>query len=410
MIGLDFTFNFLNFIKIFKPMKYILFALSILISCFSFSQSIEPNILLGNPSERANLEDEAVRFYTIRLDNNPTDVKALMLRSELYRAMNHPTLAENDMRAALSLNPYARIYLHNDYRKQLFPIKKYSYLSDYNINLDHTFEKSFILVELYLELLDHVDKEGSSENLSMALKSLIEKDFDDSALYLDKVQPDVKNTALYNDIKGMLMLERGNAEESIKFFSLAIKQEPNLVTPYHNRAIAYKAMGELENAEKDFISALQINNEVAKIHFGKGKLMELKGDSNSAAYFYKNAIDKSSFYPEASLNYSSLLKSEGEYTKAMIQINKAMDESPDAIENYYVRGGLYFIYGEFDNAIDDFDTYISYNNEDNEALFYRGLSKVMSEELSDGCQDLKESITNGYNHENVKIVLYMCND
>lgn len=225
---------------------------------------------------------------------------------------------------------------------------------------------------------------------------------------LETIEDVDKSTALCYDLLGVIALEEKEHLDAIKMFTYAIEIDENFTIAYHNRAVAYKLMGDYEAAERDFLTALSQRADIAKIKFSKAKMFELKGDKEGARNFYEDAIDSSADeYLEARLNYSTMLKAAGEYTKAMIEINKLIEEHPDEYKNYYVRGGLYFIYGEYSNAVKDFDVYLANQADDHDVLFYRGLSQVLKGEVVRGCEDINESIGNGY-EKHADLYLYMC--
>jgi len=144
----------------------------------------------------------------------------------------------------------------------------------------------------------------------------VHHDYDDAQYLLDRVDLTSNNAALHQDVQGLLLLKRDNAKEAITYFDKAIDANPSLVTAYHNRAVAHKKMGNLDASEQD---------------------------------------------PHANTNYSTLLKSTGEYTEAIIEIDALIDDNPEVTENYYVRGGLHFIYGEYSNAVSDLELYLESN-------------------------------------------------
>jgi len=374
-------------------------------------QSLNPGIVLADPSKVNTLEENAIAFYTQQLEFNPEDVHALMLRSELYRALGQTEAANEDLRSALAINPYARLYLNREYRKEMFPKKSYSYVSLANKDGGSAdFDKSFLLTKQYLEMINGSELiANDAELIDRVLTALLNQDLDDAQTLLNEVEPTDSNAALYHDIKGLLELKAGNPAEAIVHFDQSLDINPNFVTAYHNRAVANKKLGRLEAAEEDFNSALQINSSIAQLHFGKGSLLELRGDIPEAMAHYQAASSYDGQYHQASTNYSSLLKSTGEYTEALIEINQLIDDNPEIPENYYVRGGLHFIYGEYTNAIKDLERYLQSNTTDGEALFYLGLSKLMNNDKTDGCRDISESLNQGYQPSNSDIMLYMCN-
>lgn len=372
-------------------------------------QGISPRFNLPNDGEISRIEESAIKFYTEEIERNPENIQALVLRSELYLALNKQKEAEKDMQMALSLNPYARIYQNREYRKNLFPIKNYSYLTQHEDTKNEKFNKSFILAEQYLEFLNGSNLSATNIMIiELALMAIENKDLDLAKSFLKEMDDDAKNSALYYDLKGVITLEEGDQIGAIRYFDKAITENPSFVIPYHNRAVANKTLGNLDLAEQDFEKALALNAEIAQIHFGKAKLYELKGNMTDASLNYQNALMLEENYSEASTNYSVLLKSTGEFTKSMIELNNAIRENPNDINNYYVRAGLNFIYGSYSDAINDFNKYLEVKTNDIDATFYRGLCKILINQQADGCKDLFDSIDNGYNRTNLEMVIFMC--
>lgn len=392
-------------------MKILIIIFLGLISFKNMAQQITPMILFQDHNRVSTIEDRALNFYNTQIEENPNNVQAFVLRSDLNRSMGNFDEAERDMRMALSLNPFARLYTSNQVRKEAFPTKSYTYTKHENESQVNSFKKNYFLVDEYnaflqMQEIDNVDV----SQLQTALRATLDGNYDEAMVVMDNLQPKTRSGALYYDIRGIIELETGVLEKAVEFFTLSIKDNPYFVIPYYNRAVAYKRMGLLDKSEEDFYTAISLNAEIAKIHFSKGKLLEMKQDVVGASHYYQNALDIDESYAEAATNYSVLLKTSGEYSHAMSEIENAIKENPDNLNNYYVKGGLNFIYGEYTSAIDDFDTYLRMNSEDNDALFFRGLCKIINNDPIEGCIDLKESIRNGYDKSNVDMVFYFCKD
>lgn len=372
------------------------------------AQEISPGILLTSIGVAASNEEKAINYYSEAIERNPRDVQALILRSELYRSLGRTQSANEDLRRAMSINPYARIYTNKDFRQSLFANKKYNYIRepyDYN-NAD--FEKTYLLKDQYQSFMKEDTALSFQEmTLNLAIESLINQDFDDTKAFLKQLDLESKASAIYYDMQGVVHLENKNYYKALEQFNKSIELNPDFVISYHNRAITYKKLGEFDKAELDFYRALELNDSIEQIYFGKAKLMELKGDIRSAKQYYKDA-SRNTYYPEASVNYAVLLKSSGEYTKAMIEIDQLIEDDPYDSRNYYVRGGLHFIYGEYEKATEDFNTYLRIHSDDKEALFFRGVSRILMNEKDDGCEDLKRSIDLGYDKSNTDMILFMC--
>jgi len=76
-----------------------------------------------------------------------------------------------------------------------------------------------------------------------------------------------------------------------------------------------------------------------------------------------------------------------------------------------VRGGIYFIRGEYSNAVDDFNEYLSYDKEDLTVKFYKGLALNLDGSKNRGCYEMQNSIDAGHeNAKHVEIYMHMCRD
>ena len=375
---------------------------------YAYLQDVNPGISLANVIKISTTELSAIDHYTDVLERNPTNVKYLMLRSDMYRSANMNMEAIQDLQTALSLNPYAEIYTSRVVRKSIFPIKDFNYVKSKELKYEDPFFKSFVLMNQYEEKLE---KENMLDKFEIkSIVSLIDKgDYLEARHLLEGLDSSYYHNELYYDLLGVLEMKESDYESAIMHFDMAIKLDPEFVVPYHNRAVAYKKIGQYDKAEKDFATALKINSNIAQIYFSKGNLMDLKGDKKSAKYFYNQALKRSDYYPEAVSNYAGILKSIGLYTDALVEMDKAISNNSSLISNYYVRAGIHFVYGNFKNAVTDLDKYIDSEPEDAEALFFRGLSKMLLEQPQNGCYDMEKGIELGYENENNTIYWYMCN-
>jgi len=371
------------------------------------AQQLNPGIIIARNT--TSLQDNGVKYYSDIIDRNPEDVKSILLRAELHRSLSNTEAADRDVDLAMSINPYSFLYLNKRERNKFFARRSYSYYTLADIKWDESFNLSFLLEEEYSRLLDATDLEKSTQEiLGNVLTYLENSDFEEAEKQINKIEAAQTDNALYYDLKGVLLLEKGELEEAIAYFNEAIKKDSFFTVAFHNRAVAYKMLRNYDAASRDFDIALNQRADLAKIQFSKAKLLETRGDLDGAKYYYEKAIStENGDYAEARLNYSVLLKSCGEYTRAIIEINDLIEEYPEDVNNYYVRGGLHFIYGEYAQAIEDFDTYLRENPDDADVFFYRGLCLVLDGSLDRGCSDISRSIDKGYDRHD-DLYLFMC--
>ncbi|MEM9549348.1 MAG: tetratricopeptide repeat protein [Bacteroidota bacterium] len=387
-------------------MRYFLGFLFTITTIITSAQQLDPGILLSKNT--STFHQNAIDLYSGIIERNPSDVKSILLRSELHRALNNMDAANADVELAMSINPYSFLYLSKKERDNFFAKRNYSYFSDNSSEMLLSFDKSYILDEEYNRIIaEKLLTEKTKPLLGLVLVAMELKDYENAERLMSAINEEDKNSAIYHDLAGVLLLEKGEVEMSIQQFDIAIEKDALFTIAYHNRAVANKLLKNYDAAREDFTTALRQRADLAKIQFSKAKLLELQGDVDGARYFYESAISTEEDYAEARLNYSVLLKSAGEYTRSLIEINNLVAEFPEDSNNYYVRGGLHFIYGEYSKAVKDFDTYLSFNPDDYDVLFYRGLCLVLDGKVERGCSDINVSIEQGYD-EHDELYLFMC--
>ena len=91
------------------------------------------------------------------------------------------------------------------------------------------------------------------------------------------------------------------------------------------------------------------------------------------------------------VNYSQLLKSLGEYEEGMSYLTKALDLTNEE-EKIYFEANLQFLYGEFDESLKLYESYLLSNSNDPDAIYNSGLTKILLKRVDEGCSDIEQSL------------------
>jgi tetratricopeptide (TPR) repeat protein len=103
-------------------------------------------------------------------------------------------------------------------------------------------------------------------------------------------------------------------------FTKRIETQPNDATLYHDRAIAYAALGKLKRAIEDGTKAIQLNPKYTNAYINRG------------------------------IDYIAL----GDHNRAMADFNKAIELEPKDASAHYARGFVYYKLGRVKEAEEDF--------------------------------------------------------
>ena len=204
-----------------------------------------------------------------------------------------------------------------------------------------------------------------------------------------------------------LGIEAKDSDQKIKFFSEAIKIDPNYPSAYANRASVYNDLGQYQNAIKDFDKAISLDSKFvgaycnrAITYFNLGNTHEAIEDCNKAisiepnlapvynnrGTFYKTLGD----YDNALKDYNQSIKLDSVnakfyrvravhfrdiryYDKSMEDFQKAIALNPQDADAYCDRGKLYFLLERNNSALQDYNKTLSIDPKHGYAYFFRAL-------------------------------------
>lgn len=194
-------------------------------------------------------------------------------------------------------------------------------------------------------------------------------------------------------VNGDNLMSSGLVELAILEYDNAIEADPMFAEAYVKRGMAKYRIGRQSEAEKDIRKAYLINPYAVALYSEKfgGQKMTIMAQQTEELLAQ---IDT-----QMATAYESLLnqKMSGNYLNALKQVNQIIDNAlnPDAIW-YKLRGNIYLLLGEYESAIADYNKVIFNTYDFAEAYFNRGIARILLHHRSDGCSDLMQGITLGY--------------
>jgi len=348
----------------------------------------------------------AIDVLTEYIEINPADAEAYIKRATAYEIMGQVKKKEDDLRYANYLNPFSYLYVSKQSRSRIIDKKKYGY--DYNSDSE-SYKKSPVKNKYYNTYLkDNLGLHAQDSLLSEAIYFLSENDLESTEAILAEIDVVENIKGIMYDLYGLIDLKKDNLDEAVEKFTLSIEYMPNFPLAYHNRAIAHKLLGNYEDSRKDLMTAISLNEDISVFYFTLAKLSERLENPNEAINYYQEAIDKNPEYIEARTNYSTLQKTLGNYDEAIVELEEIANTTENKAKSHFILGGFYLMYGEYEDAISEFDKYLIDNGSDSDALFNRGLSKILMGAKRDGCEDLSESIDIKSNQKRQDILNSFC--
>lgn len=291
--------------------------------------------------------EEAVDFFTQHLSANPADYDAYIDRAFCNEKLNRYEEAINDYKGAIGLRP-GEIDL---YRKALI-----DYLQIENYNK---------ATEMFATMVDIKNKTVGAYQ-KMALNKIKSRDLEGAVKEINTAL-DYDNTLDYSHfIKGVIMDSLGNYQMAIQSYLKAISamyvskdykdaKDKSIYKPYFvNLGVTQRKLGQYEESIKNFMTALNYDNNDAEIICHRGISYFLKGDflnamndlnktliidqKHALAYYYRGMLNvKQNLIPDAI----------GDFTNAIL----FRDEFPQA---HFERGKCYLSMNQFNEAMEEF--------------------------------------------------------
>ena len=242
--------------------------------------------------------------------------------------------------------------------------------------------------------------------------------------YLQK-HHDISTKTIYNDLQGFIdnrrihrsaytefyrgltCQKRGDVAETfkekhdhygtaIKYYSEALKLNPQMFEAYHNRGIVYSEKEEYDEALQDLSTTIENNPNDAKAYYNRGVVYLRRTEYDKALHDFNTTIENNPNDAKTYRNRGLIYIIKDEPDMATQDFSKAIELEPDNPEAYVYRGGTYLITSEPDKATQDFSKAIELEPDNSEAYCNRGEAWLHLKEWEKARMDLTFAKDNGY--------------
>ena len=175
-----------------------------------------------------------------------------------------------------------------------------------------------------------------------------------------------------------------------------INLDPTNDGAFVNRGIAYRRLGDLQHALRDYDQAIRLNPQAADAFNNRGNTYRALAELDKAISDYNEAIRLNPDYAHAYNNRGVIFLETGEPALAAADFAHAIDCDPGYANAYRNRGLARTDQRLFDEAIDDFEQAFKLNPEFGHgaeyavALFGRGMARQRSGDPA-GAADIREA-------------------
>jgi tetratricopeptide (TPR) repeat protein len=197
-------------------------------------------------------------------------------------------------------------------------------------------------------------------------------------------------------IRARQVLEKGDFKTGEKYLRKSLDLDPNNSLAWMLHADLFLTMGLADQALKEYTISSEIDSTNPKIFYNIA-LLFTKANNNQKAYkYFSKSIEVSSKYLLAYMGRASLLMSERDYEGAIQDYDKVLQANKYYSPAFKARGLAKMEVRKFTEAIQDFNQYLEIEDPDGFVIFQRGLSKIYSNNLLQGCLDLSSANELGF--------------
>jgi Tol biopolymer transport system component/Tfp pilus assembly protein PilF len=158
--------------------------------------------------------------------------------------------------------------------------------------------------------------------------------------------------------KGLSHLATGQYALAIQSFTTALQANPRHVDSFVYRGIAYSDNGEFNNALNDLSEAIRLDPNNARIYYNRG-IVHLRNETYEQAISdFSKVLDldpQPYFRFLVFVNRGHAFRHTLRLEDAIKDYSEAISLRPDMLGTYYNRGFTFFLKGEYDRALEDFN-------------------------------------------------------
>jgi tetratricopeptide (TPR) repeat protein len=181
-------------------------------------------------------------------------------------------------------------------------------------------------------------------------------------------------------------------QDEFSLWSDVVKKRPNKVRGYLSLGVAYKAIGQIDQAIQEYKTAIALQPDFADAHNNLGVAYKEMGKYDDAIAEYKTALSIDPGLAMAHNNLGETLDKLGRIPEAFVEIQKAAQLNPDDALIHYNLGNIYREAGQFDKAIQEFKTASILNPDHFDAYNNLGLGYYIQGKLPEALLALKRAV------------------
>jgi Tfp pilus assembly protein PilF len=161
--------------------------------------------------------------------------------------------------------------------------------------------------------------------------------------------------------KGLDNKKKGKNDQAIKFFEQAVQISPDFYAAHNELGIAYKQAGRKDDAEREFLSAHELNKSDADPLINLTSLYIDEDKPDLAVATGEAAVKTNSRSANAFFSFGVALYKFAMLDRAEAALKKALELAPKMFQVRLLLANVYLKQQRYDNLMEQLDRYLSEN-------------------------------------------------
>ncbi len=191
--------------------------------------------------------------------------------------------------------------------------------------------------------------------------------------------------------RARMLGDRGQFEDAVPLYDVAIEALPDRAVIYYERGRAYEGLGLLEKAVADYATCLQKDPLFLQAQNNKGVVLAKMEQYELAALEFGKLIAEQPDDALALRNRGLCYHDLGDYERALIDYDQAVKIAPHDVPTWFQRGNVFLEQKKFEEAVANYDKAIEFDAEYAKAWMNRGVARYGLNQRPAALQDLEQA-------------------
>src|SRR6266568_3968155 len=171
--------------------------------------------------------------------------------------------------------------------------------------------------------------------------------------------------------RGVALEQAGRLEDAIAETEKALQLDPKLVLAHVNLIILYGRTGNLEKAEEHYLAAVRLNpNQFPDAHYDYAVVLMKEGKLDEAERVFRKALEIDPSFADAYNNLGYLFERQGKPAEAIAEYKKAVEHKPSFRQAHFNLGRLLVNQQQYGEGIQELQQTLSPVDEATPAYLY----------------------------------------